>query len=83
VPEIRRAIDHPLPPPATEPLMAEVDGMRASPTRAQAATATDAGRPRAGRMRLCVLCGEPLRAGQRLTRVQGSTIHMRCGNGGR
>jgi hypothetical protein len=32
----------------------------------------------AAKTRLCVLCGEPLRAGQRLLRVHGSTIHSRC-----
>jgi hypothetical protein len=30
------------------------------------------------RVRLCVLCGSPLRAGQRITRIQGSTVHARC-----
>ena len=35
------------------------------------------GRP-AARVRLCVLCGGPLRAGQRITRIQGSTVHARC-----
>jgi hypothetical protein len=30
------------------------------------------------RLRICVLCGHPLRTGQHLTRVQGSTIHARC-----
>jgi hypothetical protein len=32
----------------------------------------------AGRVRLCVLCGGPLRAGQHLIRVHGSTIHACC-----
>jgi hypothetical protein len=32
----------------------------------------------AGRVRLCVLCGGPLRAGQHMIRVHGSTIHARC-----
>lgn len=32
----------------------------------------------AGRVRLRVLCGGPLRAGQHLIRVHGSTIHARC-----
>jgi hypothetical protein len=30
------------------------------------------------RPRLCVLCGNPLRAGQHLRRVQGSTVHASC-----
>ncbi|MDT7713559.1 MAG: hypothetical protein QOG46_2389, partial [Pseudonocardiales bacterium] len=30
--------------------------------------------------RLCVLCGHPLRAGQHMLRVHGSTIHARCSN---
>jgi hypothetical protein len=30
------------------------------------------------RPRLCVLCGRPLRAGQHMLRVHGSTIHARC-----
>jgi len=29
--------------------------------------------------RICILCGGPLRAGQRLIRVHGSTIHAGCG----
>jgi hypothetical protein len=28
--------------------------------------------------RICVLCGHPLRAGQRMLRIQGTTIHARC-----
>jgi hypothetical protein len=32
----------------------------------------------AGRVRLCVLCGRPVRAGQHILRVHGSTIHARC-----
>jgi hypothetical protein len=32
----------------------------------------------AGRLRLCILCGGPLRAGQHLIRVHGSTIHAQC-----
>jgi hypothetical protein len=83
VPESRRTIEDPHPPPATELSMAELDVMRASPICARPATAREIDRPRAARMRFCVLCGEPLRVGQRLTRVQGSTIHVRCGNGGR
>ena len=35
------------------------------------------------RLRICVLCGHPLRTGQHLTRVQGSTIHARCRGSGR
>ena len=35
------------------------------------------------RTRLCVLCGRPLRAGQHILRVHGSTIHARCTNAGR
>jgi hypothetical protein len=35
------------------------------------------------RPRLCVLCGRPLRAGQHMLRVHGSTIHARCSNTGR
>jgi len=29
-------------------------------------------------VRLCVLCGAPLRVGQRLLRVHGTTVHARC-----
>jgi hypothetical protein len=32
----------------------------------------------AARTRLCVLCGRPLRAGQHMIRVHGSTIHAQC-----
>ncbi len=30
------------------------------------------------RLRVCVLCGDPLRAGQHVLRIHGSTIHARC-----
>jgi hypothetical protein len=30
------------------------------------------------RTRLCILCGHPVRAGQRLLRIHGSMIHARC-----
>jgi hypothetical protein len=40
-------------------------------------------RTRVARTRLCVLCGQPLRAGQHMLRVHGSTIHARCTNTGR
>ena len=36
----------------------------------------------ARRARVCVLCGRPLRAGQRLLRVHGTTVHARCSNTG-
>jgi hypothetical protein len=32
----------------------------------------------AARTRVCILCGHPLRIGQRMLRVHGSTIHARC-----
>jgi hypothetical protein len=32
----------------------------------------------AGKARLCILCGGPLRAGQHMIRLHGSTIHARC-----
>jgi hypothetical protein len=32
----------------------------------------------ATRTRVCILCGHPLRIGQRMLRVHGSTIHARC-----
>jgi hypothetical protein len=35
------------------------------------------------RTRVCVLCGHPLRAGQPMVRIQGSTIHARCSSTGR
>jgi hypothetical protein len=35
------------------------------------------------RTRVCVLCGQPLRAGQSMLRIQGSTIHARCSNASR
>jgi hypothetical protein len=37
---------------------------------------------KAGRTRLCILCGHPLRAGQSMLRIHGSTIHARCTNPG-
>jgi hypothetical protein len=83
VPEIRRALDDPHPPLATEPLTAQVDALPGSLTPARSATVADADPPRSARTRLCVLCGGPLRAGQRVTRVQGSRIHTSCGGDGR
>lgn len=80
--EIRRAIYDPHPPLTTEPLTSNVDVSRRSFTP-RSATVAHADPPRSARTRLCVLCGEPLRAGQRLARVQGSTIHARCGHGAR
>jgi hypothetical protein len=38
---------------------------------------------RVARTRMCVLCGHPLRAGQHIMRVHGSTIHARCSSSGR
>ncbi len=35
--------------------------------------------PSSDRVRICILCGGPLRAGQRMVRVHGTTIHARCG----
>lgn len=35
--------------------------------------------PSGDRIRICILCGGPLRAGQRMVRVHGTTIHARCG----
>jgi hypothetical protein len=35
------------------------------------------------RTRLCILCGRPLRSGQHMLRVHGSTIHARCSSSGR
>jgi hypothetical protein len=35
------------------------------------------------RTRVCVLCGQPLRAGQPMLRIQGSTIHARCSSASR
>jgi hypothetical protein len=80
VPDIRRADNDADPPPPAEALTSRVGVMGPSPTHAQSAAVDPL---RAARVRLCVLCGGPLRAGQRVTRVQGSTIHVRCGNGAR
>lgn len=50
--------------PPAAALIADPDDMRAS----------------VNRTRLCVLCGRPLRAGQHMLRIHGSTIHARCSN---
>jgi hypothetical protein len=42
------------------------------------ADANELQRAGVARTRLCVLCGHPLRAGQHMIRVHGSTIHARC-----
>jgi hypothetical protein len=52
-------------PARTTPLIADADSLQASFTPTR---------------RLCVLCGHPLRAGQPILRVHGSTIHARCSN---
>jgi hypothetical protein len=36
---------------------------------------------RVPRPRLCVLCGGPLRTGQHMLRVHGTTVHARCSQG--
>ncbi|HEY1537790.1 MAG TPA: hypothetical protein VGF63_00225 [Solirubrobacteraceae bacterium] len=56
--------------------------IRAIPTIAAAPDA-DAAAASAGRIRLCILCGRPVRAGQHILRVHGSTIHARCSVSGR
>jgi hypothetical protein len=37
--------------------------------------------PRVTRPRRCVLCGGPLRTGQHMLRVHGTTVHARCRQG--
>ena len=37
----------------------------------------DADRPFT-RSRRCPCCGEPIRAGQRVTRIHGTSVHTRC-----
>jgi hypothetical protein len=51
------------PPPPQHPPRDQTDDVLARPV---------------SRLRMCVLCGHPLRTGQHLTRVQGSTVHARC-----
>ena len=57
--------------------------LRASPPAAARMADVDGlPRPGARRPRVCVLCGRPLRAGQRLLRVHGTTVHARCSDTG-
>jgi hypothetical protein len=51
---------------------------RLPPRTLLVADANELQRAGVARTRLCVLCGHPLRAGQHMIRVHGSTIHARC-----
>ena len=67
----------PAPPPSADaPLRAQ------PPAAAGLADVDGLLRPSARRARVCVLCGRPLRAGQRMLRVHGTTVHARCTNTG-
>jgi hypothetical protein len=60
-----------------------LDAGLAAPTSALICDFAGLTRTAGARTRLCVLCGQPLRAGQHMLRVHGSTIHARCTNTGR
>jgi hypothetical protein len=72
----QRRVPSTAPPPHT-------DATLAAPTSALIGDVDGVMRTRVARTRLCVLCGQPLRAGQHMLRVHGSTIHARCTNTGR
>jgi hypothetical protein len=77
------SLDRPHRAPLTRaPASAEASLSTHSPAAALIADA-DSLQPNSVRTRLCVLCGRPLRAGQHILRVHGSTIHARCTNTGR
>jgi hypothetical protein len=64
-------------PPASAP--SPDAALRAVPPAAARIAGVDGlRRPGARRARVCILCGHPLRAGQRLLRVHGTTVHARC-----
>jgi hypothetical protein len=66
--ERRSAVPTRLPPgPGSSPPLAVTSGVTGTPSVS--------GAPR---VRVCILCGDPLRAGQRIIRVQGSNVHARC-----
>lgn len=65
------------------PGQASVAGEPGERTPAPGAVAGVSPAARPANTRLCALCGEPLRAGQHLIRVHGSTIHTRCLAAGR
>jgi hypothetical protein len=68
-------------PPASPP--SSDAALRAlAPAAARIADVDGLLRPGARRARVCVLCGRPLRAGQRLLRVHGTTVHARCSDTG-
>jgi len=72
-------IDQPRPGAPTTP-QANLDvGARTPPATPLIADA-DSLRARLTPTRLCILCGRPLRVGQHMLRVHGSTIHARCGS---
>jgi hypothetical protein len=69
--------------PLTPPPASAEANLSTHPPAAALIADTDSLQANAVRTRLCVLCGRPLRAGQHILRVHGSTIHARCTNTGR
>jgi hypothetical protein len=69
-----------VPPTATPPLP---DANLTAPASALIGDIDGLMPTRVARTRLCVLCGHPLRTGEHMLRVHGSTIHARCTNTGR
>lgn len=70
-------VDQPHPAAPTAP-PASLDAPATARSAMQRIADADILQTRRAATRLCVLCGRPLRAGQSMLRVHGSTIHARC-----
>jgi hypothetical protein len=76
-----RSTAHPVDQPRREAptaLPASLDAYAPAPASTSLIADADSVQTRLAATRLCVLCGRPLRAGQHMLRVHGSTIHARC-----
>lgn len=68
--------------PPTSPASVDAALCAQAPATASIAQADELIRPNAIPARRCILCGHPLRAGQHLLRVHGTTVHARCSKSG-
>jgi hypothetical protein len=78
VTEIRPSVVEPATLASDAPPLASARSRATGLPRADAADIVELDQAPAARVRLCVLCGSRLRAGQRVVRIQGSIVHARC-----